>query len=222
MTHSTHASTAQELQALIQAERAGTPFLLFRGQDEEQVIQALAVDQTLRTIGRHPSCDIALPWDDRVSRTHAVLELLGDTWTLSDDGLSRNGTFLNGDRLVARHRLTDRDVIRMGQTTLTYRHPQGVSAVTAFDGSNAEIELTPMQRKVLIALCRPYRDGSPYAAPASNADIGNELYLSLDGVKTHMRGLFERFAVGDLPQNQKRARVVEMALQAGIITSRDL
>ena len=41
-------------------------------------------------------------------------------------------------------------------------------------------------------------------------------------MKTHMRALFEKFGVEDLPQNQKRVALVERALQSGLITDRDL
>ena len=34
-----------------------------------------------------------------------------------DDGLSRNGTFVNGERLSGRRRLTDGDTLRFGGTT---------------------------------------------------------------------------------------------------------
>ena len=37
-----------------------------------------------------------------------------------------------------------------------------------------------------------------------------------------MRTLFEKFGVGDLPQNQKRVRLVELALRSGAISLRDL
>jgi hypothetical protein len=41
-------------------------------------------------------------------------------------------------------------------------------------------------------------------------------------VKTHMRALFEKFSVEELPQNRKRVAVVERALGTGIVTQRDL
>jgi len=49
-----------------------------------------------------------------------------------------------------------------------------------------------------------------------------EVYLSLDSVKGHLRALFEKFGIGDLPQNQKRVRLVELALRQGVISVRDL
>ncbi|MDV3205758.1 MAG: LuxR C-terminal-related transcriptional regulator, partial [Rhodococcus ruber] len=57
---------------------------------------------------------------------------------------------------------------------------------------------------------------------ASNQDIASELFLSVDAVKTHLRALFAKFGVEDLPQNQKRVRLAELALHSGVITERDL
>ena len=37
-----------------------------------------------------------------------------------------------------------------------------------------------------------------------------------------MRALFEKLAVGELPQNQKRVALVERALQAGVVSRREL
>ena len=64
--------------------------------------------------------------------------------------------------------------------------------------------LSESQRKVLVALCRPLKD-SAYAAPATNKEIADEVHLSVDAVKAHLRVLFERFGLDALPQNQKRA-----------------
>jgi hypothetical protein len=48
------------------------------------------------------------------------------------------------------------------------------------------------------------------------------VFLSVDAVKMHLRTLFGKFELGDLPQNQKRAKLAETALQFGAITHRDL
>jgi DNA-binding CsgD family transcriptional regulator len=82
--------------------------------------------------------------------------------------------------------------------------------------------LSETQRKVLIALCRPFRDGAAHATPATNQQIAGELYLSVQAVKAHLRALFEKFSVEDLPQNSKRAALVERAMHSGLISGRDL
>ena len=45
---------------------------------------------------------------------HAALERAGEEWTVVDDGLSHNGTFVAGERVTARRRLRDGDVIAIG------------------------------------------------------------------------------------------------------------
>ena len=81
--------------------------------------------------------------------------------------------------------------------------------------------LTPAQRRVLVALCRPYRDGG-FATPASNPDIARELSVSVEAVKTTLKALFELFGIPDLPQNRKRASLAQQALQSGAVSRRDL
>ncbi|MEA2314576.1 MAG: hypothetical protein QOI03_1268, partial [Solirubrobacteraceae bacterium] len=151
---------------------------------------------------------------------HAVLERLGEHWAITDDGLSRNGTWLNGDPVRGRRRLRDGDRIRCGQCILMFRNPADVAAATAVavdDARPAPPQVSPAQRRVLIALCRPLRDGGAFAAPATNQEIAAELFLSVDAVKTHLRALFDRFELGDLPQNRKRLRLAELAFERGAV-----
>jgi DNA-binding NarL/FixJ family response regulator len=82
--------------------------------------------------------------------------------------------------------------------------------------------VSPAQKRVLVALCRPFKDGAAFATPATNQSIADELVLSVEAVKTHLRALFEKFGVSDLPQNQKRVALVERALQSGLVNERDL
>ncbi len=44
-------------------------------------------------------------------------------WTIADDGLSRNGTYVNGDRIRGRRRLAERDQLRFGETSVVFRAP---------------------------------------------------------------------------------------------------
>lgn len=215
--------TAPELKAQIEAEREGRPFLVFRDGSGEQAIQQLAADAEL-WVGRGGSADVRLEWDAEVSTLHAQIEVVRDECTLVDDGLSRNGSFVNEERVHGRRHLRDGDALRFGQTILVYRRPgEDAPEATAIAGKvPSAATVSPAQRKVLVALCRPYKDGDAFATPATNQQIAEELHLSVDAVKTHMRALFEKLGVGDIPQNQKRVALVERALQAGIVNRREL
>ena len=217
-----HSASPAELKERIAAEAAGTPFLLWR--DGEGAQRILMLESGRVSVGRSAEADVPLPWDTEVSRLHAVLERVGGEWTAVDDGLSRNGTFLGADRLSGRRRLTDGDTLRFGATVVAFCDPVGgTSAATAAGaGVSVAARVSAAQMRVLVALCRPYRDGTEFATPATNQQIAGELFLSLDAVKSHLRALFEKFGVGDLPQNVKRAQLVERALRTGIVTERDL
>jgi hypothetical protein len=213
--------TPAELKDIIAAERTGDPFVVWRAEDGEQRVLLLDQQRWRVTIGRDPAADVALPWDAEVSRSHALLEQVGRGWTVVDDGLSRNGSFVNGTRVIGRRRLRDKDHLVFGVTEVTYRETSGAitqtaSAIDAPPG----IPLSPMQRKVLIALCRPVH-ASASATPATNRQIAEEVYLTVDAVKAHLRVLFERYGLSQLPQNEKRARLVASVLEAGVLAPRD-
>ncbi len=185
----------------------------------------LSPDTPRVTVGRSPQADVALTWDDEVSRLHAAIEWIGTHWTIVDDGLSRNGTFVNGERLAGRKRLRAGDRIRIGGALLTFHEfGSGIDDVTRVSSGAIPTlrSLTETQRSVLVALCRPYKHSASFASPASNQQIAAELFLSVDAIKTHLRALFAKFGVEDLPQNQKRVRLAELALQSGVISERDL
>ena len=75
---------------------------------------------------------------------------------------------------------------------------------------------------MLVALCRPYGEGDPYARAPTNQEMADELYLSVPAVKTHLRTLFGRFGLEDLPHNEKRAQLVRVALESGAVTPAEL
>src|SRR4051794_11311524 len=152
--------TPAELRDRLAAERAGVAFLLLRDGDGRQRIVSLVPGGEALTIGRDGAADIALPWDKLVSRVHARLERVGGHWVVVDDGLSRNGTQVNGVRMQGRRRLADGDVVRVGETHVQFREPEQESDVTAAAGDEqAPPAVSEAQRRVLVALCRPYRDG---------------------------------------------------------------
>jgi pSer/pThr/pTyr-binding forkhead associated (FHA) protein len=216
-----HSLAPGELQELLLAERAGAAFLAFRGQDGALTIFGLS-ERAAATLGRRPDMDLMLGWDPEVSGLHAELRRVSGEWTVVDDGLSTNGTFVNDRRVSGRQRLRDGDRLRLGRTVLAFRAGQAAlvqETVTAAE--LPKVRLTDMQRRVLIALCRPLQDGA-LATPATNQEIAAEVFLSLDAVKMHLRTLFGRFGLEDLPQNRKRATLAVRALESGAISQREL
>lgn len=217
-------TSAPELKAQIEAERGGRPFLVFRDAAGAQRIVTVEPGTESLWIGRGDSADLRLDWDEEVSALHAQIEVVRDECTLRDDGLSRNGSFVGEQRVDGRRRLRDGDTLRFGRTAVLFRRPgEGAPEATVAAGEHAAAAtVSPAQRRVLLALCRPFKDESPFATPATNQAIAAELQLSVDAVKTHMRALFEKLGVGDLPQNRKRVALAERALQSGAIGRREL
>jgi pSer/pThr/pTyr-binding forkhead associated (FHA) protein len=217
-------SSPVEIAARLEAERDGQAHLVLRDGDGMQVVLPLDAAERRVTIGRGEGSDLQVHWDRDVSRAHAELEQIGGVWAISDEGLSRNGTFVNGDRVSSRQRLRDGDLVRVGSTAIVFRDPKSAGFSDTRIGA-PELEpprLSEAQRRVLLALCRPYKQPGPFTTPATNQQIAGDLFLSVEAVKTHLRALFAKFSVEDLPQNQKRARLIERAFQTGLVSERDL
>jgi pSer/pThr/pTyr-binding forkhead associated (FHA) protein len=222
MGFAAHSLTPAEQKALLEAERRGEPFLAYRDGLGDLRFTDLGSTERI-AIGRTPGNDVVLDWDRRVSRSHAQLELIGGDWTMVDDGLSRNGSQVNGERIFGRRRLGDGDVLRVGQTSLVFCSPSNGAESTLEAQSLPPVRLTEAERRVLVALCAPLLIESDAAqTPATNGEIADALQLSRDGVKTHVRSLFTKLGVGDLPQYQKRTELARRALDRGLVTKGDL
>jgi len=213
------ASRAVELKKVIEAERTGLPLLVTRDHEERQRIFVLESDDEQLWVGRGAACDLRLDWDQQASRCHAELVRVAGGWAVADDGLSRNGTFVGGERVTGRRRLHHGEVVRVGNCRLPSQLAVAPGDRTRPDDEapRAAPELTPVQLEVLAALCRPLSDPAGPAVPATNPAIAADLHRSTQAIKKHMGALFVRFGIEGLPQNQKRARLAELARQAGLV-----
>jgi FHA domain len=217
--------SAQELKSVIEVERLGDAFLRYRLDSGELRLLRLGDGALHLTIGRSEQSDVSLARDAYVSNVHAEIRQIAGEWTVSDEGLSRNGTFLNGEKLSGCHRLRDGDAIRVGRTVIVYCAPAASPSALTTSIATGEAQVprvTDAQRRVLVALCRPYTSARGFLAPASNQTIAEEVFLTVDAVKGHLRTLFAAFGIDDLPQNQKRARLADLALAWGVVSEREL
>jgi predicted ATPase len=121
----------------IEAERRGSAYVVFQDPTGKQQVVTLEDDQEKVAIGRRVENDIALAWDQEVSREHAQLLRGAEGWTLVDED-SRNGSYLNGQRVSGRHPLRDGDVLRFGDTVVLFRAPVA-------DKRRKEVSLAPDQ-----------------------------------------------------------------------------
>ena len=77
----------------------------------------LRLDGTRLVIGRDEQCDLVLPADAKVSRQHAALERRAEGEVVLRDLGSRNGTFVNGERVESAV-LHGHEQIQLGDTVL--------------------------------------------------------------------------------------------------------
>lgn len=216
-----HAASPKELVQRQTAERTGWPFLVLRDGDGTQRLVVLEPEPSRRVIGRRTACEVALPWDGEVSRAHAVLERLGDEWTVADDGLSGNGTWIEGERVRSPRVLRDGDVIVVGVTMIGFRRPVvSPTAIATIGQAREEITVSPAQRAVLVALCRPVLAES--AGAASNGRIAEELQLGVETVKSHLKALYQRFGLDDVAAGEKRSALAHAAVRSGTVGVRDV
>jgi sigma-B regulation protein RsbU (phosphoserine phosphatase) len=77
------------------------------------------LDSDRYTLGRSSANELCYSEDAGLSRQHLVIEKNGDTWTLRDLN-SKNGTFVNGERITSAHTLGPEDRITAGHLALEF------------------------------------------------------------------------------------------------------
>ena len=171
------------------------------------------------TIGKAAENDVSVDDDATASHLHAVLERFAAGWCVTDLG-SSNGTWVNGERIWASRRLRHGDEIRIGQTRLIFRDP--LTAAGAL--TEAELGppvLTPRERDVLVALCRPLLARDMFTEPASTRAIADELVITQAAVKQHLANLYDKFGVAP-GEVHRRARLANDALRRGAVSLTEL
>lgn len=75
------------------------------------------------SVGRHPDQDIQV-MDPLVSKEHIVVELLAGDWFVRDCD-SRNGSWVNGERVRGRVRVKNNDRVKVGTTHMVFINRDG-------------------------------------------------------------------------------------------------
>ena len=166
------------------------------------------------TLGSDPANDLSLTADPTLSRLHAVLEPYGAVWCVRDLD-SRNGTFVNGQRIWGERPLRPGDELRVGATRLVYRGDEPTAGGT--QASEPPPELTRREREVLLVLCRTVLGGDAFTEPASIREIAEALVVSEAAVKQHLAHLYDKFGIHGGGE-RRRVRLANEALRRGAVT----
>jgi predicted component of type VI protein secretion system len=180
--------------------------------------ELVALEAGRLTVGTDPANDLALPADPTLSRLHAALERYGAGWCVRDLD-SRNGTFVNGQRVLRERPLHHGDELRVGATRLVYRsdEPGGKST----QASEPPPELTRREREVLQTLCRTVLDGAAFTEPASIREIADALVVTEAAVKQHLAHLYDKFGIHGGGE-RRRVQLANEALRRGAVTIAEL
>ena len=173
------------------------------------------------TVGKASTNLVSLEHDSTVSRVHAVLENLGFAWSIRDVG-SRNGTYLNGEKISAERVLRSGDELRVGKSRLIFWEVKQADeasvneATVAAEPTRPTPRLTRRELEVLMVLCRPLVTDDPFPEPASVRRMALELFVTEAAIKQHLRNLYDKFAIPS--EGDRRVRLANEAIRRGAVT----
>jgi DNA-binding CsgD family transcriptional regulator len=175
----------------------------------------VVLDAERLSVGKARSNDIVLDSDPTVSRMHAVLERFAGGWCVRDMA-ARNGTFVNGQRLLGDRQLRGGDEIRLGATRLVFMAEGLDPDDTETQAARSAPALTPRERDVLVALCLPLASGDVFTEPAPIRQIADSLVVTEAAVKQHLLHLYDKFGIYSGP-GTRRVRLANEAIRRGAI-----
>ena len=172
------------------------------------------------TLGKAPTNAVSLEHDQTVSRLHAILENHGSAWSIRDLG-SRNGTFINGEKIDAERVLRSGDELRLGKCRLVFQQMRQSDepldeATMVPDAAQLPPRLTRREVDVLMVLCRPLVSDDPFPEPVSVRRMAGELYVTEAAVKQHLQNLYDKFSIPT--EGDRRVRLANEALRRGAVT----
>jgi FHA domain len=186
-----------------------TPYLQI---ESTSAVVWLSPDVT--TVGRGHRVDICLN-DPSVSKLHAEVIRRGPYAYVSDLGLSRHGTRVNG-RVVAQRLLENGDVISFGTQRCRVGGLPTEDAMPESDPRRSAIpELTRRELDVVVALCKPALSDEAFVAPATARDIAAELVVTEAAIKQHLLRLYQKLRISEGPN--RRVRLANEVVARGLV-----
>lgn len=183
-----------------------SPHLRIESSDE-----VIALRRDVTTIGRGALCDVRLDHPS-VSKLHAEIIRRGPYAYVSDLGLSRNGTRVNG-KVVAQRLLANGDVLAFGAQRCQIG---GLADEVLVDEvslrRSAAPELTRREADVVAALCQPALSDEAFVTPATAREIAAELVVTEAAVKQHLLRLYTKLGIPEGPNRRTKLANELMAL----------
>ena len=168
------------------------PYIIITSSDGQELARRDLKDLVL--IGRSHDCDVRIH-DIMLSREHLGLEKRGGQWEAVDLD-SRNGTFINGER-ITRHVLNDGDVVKAGRTEIAFFTADLASAAPArrsglmdrpadpFEALSSTVVDYEFDPKFEPPIERPIRRPTPRPMPVANRSAVPSLATISTAVRTH-------------------------------------
>jgi len=177
------------------AEPSPAPFLKFEEGDGREIP---LISGNVWKIGRGEQNAIVLI-HDQVSRNHAMIQQLDDGEFYLIDMDSRNGSFLNGQRLTAPAALRDGDRLSFGKSRLCFRNPAraatGPSSGAPALGPDAGL-FQQATVSVLVVDIRGFAELRQQLEPEVLSKLLNTWYAEADRIMRHYGSTAEKH-VGD-------------------------
>jgi FHA domain len=174
-------------------------------------IVRLRLDVT--TIGRGESVDVRLDHPS-VSKLHAEIVRRGPYAYVSDLGLSRHGTRVNG-KVVAQRLLENGDVLSFGAQRCRVGGLSAEHTPPETDPRRSPVELTRREIDVVAALCKPALSEEAFVAPATARDIAADLVVTEAAVKQHLLRLYQKLRIPEGPN--RRIRLANEVVARGLV-----
>ena len=166
------------------------------------------------TIGRGKSVDIHLDHPS-VSKLHAEIVRRGPYAYVSDLGLSRHGTRVNG-KVVAQRLLENDDVLSFGSQRCRVFGLAAEEPLPETDPHRSAMpELTRRELDVVAELCKPALSDDAFVTPATAREIAADLVVTEAAVKQHLLRLYQKLKIVEGPN--RRVRLANEVVAHGLV-----